>query len=79
MREAGEASQCRAVEMDVPRLPGHDRNDGTKVAGTEPPEVQIRDPVAILLQTSPDTRGERRVRGHVEEDPARIPHQGIGP
>ena len=65
--------------MHVPRLPGHDRDDGAKMPRTEPPQVQIRDPVAVLLQTPPDTRRERRIRGHVEEDAGRVPHQRIGP
>src|SRR4030088_3855026 len=79
MREAGKTSAWGGGGKGVARLPGHGGNDGTKMARTEPPQVQISDPVAILLQTSPDTRGERRIRGHVEEDSARVPHQGIRP
>src|SRR5215471_1914764 len=45
--EAADLAEARMIERRATGLVGHHREDGAEVAGSEAPEVQVGDPIAI--------------------------------
>jgi len=61
-------SEPSAIEIRTTALAGDDRNNGAEVPGTEPPQMQIGQPVAFGLDGFAKILLQAPIGGHVEQD-----------
>src|SRR5579883_439420 len=79
MRQRAEPVEPPAVEVGAPRFSRDDRYDGAKMAGTEAPEMEIGEPVALGFDGAAQPFRQALIGVHVEQDRAGIADETIGP
>src|SRR5712671_2383249 len=79
VRERRKASEPLAVEGGRARRRGRDRYDGADMARSEPPQMEVAQKVAVALDRHADILRHGRIMGHVEQNPAGVAYQRIGP
>src|SRR3981189_3245212 len=79
VRERRKAGEALAVEGGRARHRGRDRYDGADMARSEPPQMEVAEKVAVALDRHADILRHARIMGHVEQNPAGVAYQHIGP
>ncbi len=79
MGEAPDLHRGAAVVGDVATARRCDRQDRAEVAGAEPPQMHIDQRVAVALDRRAQSRGQPRVRVHVEQHRAGVADQAGRP
>lgn len=79
MAETGNPGKPALVSSRRHRVIGHNRNNRGAVSGTDLPEMQVGDAVALGFQPFTNCGFDGPVLPHIEENCAGVPNETIGP
>src|SRR5207342_49033 len=77
--EAGDPAQALLIGGRRLRPIGDDGDDGGAVPGADLPKMQVGDAVSVYLQALTNEALGASVGNHIEQHPARIADQSVGP